>query len=253
MEKRTARAQLTRNPWVWLLGTIGLALFLRSRGLNPNAKPAPTPRDGAGCGYPRSDLPPAIAKTNAELIERTWRIILADNGRANDLAQSYGYEALPGQYARDLAAALVGAAQSAGVPLDLLVALARRESAFAPTVVTNTYLSIGWGDEAIRRAVQNNWAIGPLQVKPNVFPEIGLPPPKRWLGDPVRWSSQARLRDAVLAGARYLAKQKSRYGTWCAALHAYTVGPAAYDSGKRADGYVSQIIAWANEYTELRT
>lgn len=248
-----ALGQLARNPWMWLAG-IGALILMRPRpGPNPNAKPAPTPRDGAGCGYPRTDLPPAVAKSNAELIERTWRVILADNGRVNDLAQSYGYEALPGQYARDLAAALVGAAQSAGVPLDLLVAQARRESSFAPTVVTNAYLAIGWEDDAIRRAVANNWAIGPLQVKPGVFPEVGLPSPSRWLGDPVRWSSQARLRDAVLAGARYLAKQKSRFGTWCAALHAYTVGPAAYANGARADGYVSQIIAWANNYTELRT
>ncbi|HEU4742604.1 MAG TPA: transglycosylase SLT domain-containing protein, partial [Meiothermus sp.] len=158
-----------------------------------------------------------------------------------------------GQYARDLAAALVGAAQSAGVPLDLLVAQARRESHFLPTVVTNTYLSIGWEDDAIRRAVANNWAIGPLQVKPVVFVEVGLPPPSRWLGDPVRWSSQARLRDAVLAGARYLKKQRDQYGSWCAALHAYTVGPTAYSNGARADSYVSQIINWANGYTELRT
>lgn len=240
--------------WLWLGAAIGALVLLRPRpGPNPNAKPTPTPRDGAGCGYPRSDLPPAVAKTNAELIERSWRIILADNGRVNDLAQSYGYEAPPGQYARDLAAALVGAAQSAGVPLDLLVAQARRESSYLPTVVTNTYLSIGWEDDAIRRAAANNWAIGPLQVKPGVFPEVGLPSPSRWLGDPVRWSSQARLRDAVLAGARYLKKQRDRYGSWCAALHAYTVGPTAYSNGARADGYVSQIIAWANEYTELRT
>lgn len=230
--------------WLWLGAAAGALILLRPRGgLNPNAKPAPTPRDGSGCGYPRSDLPPAVAKTNAELIERTWRIILADNGRVNDLAQSYGYEASPGQYARDLAAALVGAAQSAGVPLDLLVAQARRESSYLPTVVTNTYLSIGWEDDAIRRAVANNWAIGPLQVKPPVFVEVGLPSPKRWLGDPVRWSSPARLRDAVLAGARYLKKQRDRYGSWCAALHAYTVGPTAYSNGARADKYVSQIIA----------
>lgn len=240
--------------WLWLGAAIGALILLRPRGgLEANAKPAPTPRDGAGCGYPRSDLPPAVAKTNAELIERTWRIILDGNGRINDLAQSYGYEALPGQYARDLAAALVGAAQSAGVPLDLLVAQARRESAFAPTVVTNAYLSIGWEDEAIRRAVANNWAIGPLQVKPGVFVEVGLANPIRWLGDPTPWSHPARLQQSVLAGARYLKKQRDRFGNWCAALHAYTVGPAAYSHGARADSYVKQIIAWANSYTELRT
>lgn len=253
MATKTALAQLARNPWVWL-GAIGAFILMRPRpGLNPNAKPAPTPRDGSGCGYPRTDLPPAVAKTNAELIERTWRLILADNGRVNDLAQSYGYEAPPGQYARDLAAALVGASQMARVPLDLLVALARRESHFLPTVVTNTYLSIGWEDDAIRRAVQNDWALGPLQTKPSIYAEVGLPNPIRWLGDPVRWSSQARLRDAVLAGARYLKKQRDRFGSWCAALHAYTVGPTAYQNGARADGYVAQIINWANGYTELRT
>lgn len=250
-----AWAQLARNPLMWLAG-LGILVYAGSRSgssPNPRAKPAPTPTDGAGCGYPRTDLPPAPAKTNAELIERTWRIILRDSPQISALAQSYGYEALPGQYARDLAAALVGAAQSAGVPLDLLVAQARRESHFLPTVVTNTYLSIGWEDDAIRRAVANNWAIGPLQVKPGVFVEVGLASPSRWLGDPVRWSSSARLRDAVLAGARYLARQKNRFGSWCAALHAYTVGPGAYGQGKRDERYAAQIITWANEYTELRS
>ncbi|MCL6527658.1 MAG: transglycosylase SLT domain-containing protein [Thermaceae bacterium] len=245
--------QLARNPLLWL-GVGGLLLLRRgSGGMNPSAPPTPTPKDGAGCGYPRTDLPPAPAKTNAELVDRTWGIILAGNSRVNDLAQSYGYEALPGQYAKDLAAALVAAAGSAGVPLDLLVAQARRESAFTPTVTTNRYLAIGWGDDAIRQAVQNGWAIGPLQVKPVVFDEVGLANPIRWPGDPVRWSSKSRLNDAVLAGARYLAKQKGRFGSWCAALHAYTVGPGAYQNGSRADSYVTQIISWANGYTELRT
>ncbi|WP_366914728.1 transglycosylase SLT domain-containing protein [uncultured Meiothermus sp.] len=29
------------------------------------------------------------------------------------------------------------------------------------------------------------------------------------------------------AGVRYLAKQQARLGSWCAALHAYNVGPGA--------------------------
>jgi len=139
------------------------------------------------------------------------------------------------------------------VPLDLLVALARAESGFAPTVTTNRYEALGWTDEAIRKAVANQWAIGPLQVKPMVFLEVGLPSPSRWLGDPVPWKHPARLRDAVEAGARYLVKQRNQFGSWCAALHAYQVGPGAYQQGRRNENYVSKIIGWANGYTELQT
>lgn len=245
--------RLARNPLIWLAGLGAIIWLNRPRGLNPNAAPTPTPTDGGGCGYPRTDLPPAVAKSNAELIDRTWRIILAANGRVNDLAQSYGYNALPGQYARDLAAELVGAAQAANVPLDLLTALARRESAFVPTVTTSAYLSIGWEDDAIRTAVQNDWALGALQTKPSIYAEVGLPSPIRWLGDPVRWTDRARLRDSVLAGARYLRRLRDRFGSWCAALHAYNRGPTAYANGARNEPYVSQIISWANGYTELRS
>lgn len=223
--------------------------------LNPNAKPTPTPTNGAGCGYPQTGLPPAPAKTIAELQNRVWRTILDYNGKVNDTANAMGFapDIIGKTYAKYLAEYLVESATKNKVPLDLLVALARRESAFVPTVTTGRFEALGWTDDAIRKAVQNQWAIGPLQVKPMVFTEVGLASPARWPGDPVPWKHPARLRDAVEAGARYLAKQQNRFGSWCAALHAYQVGPGAYQQGKRNTSYVNQIINWANQYTDLRT
>lgn len=250
-----AWAKLLSNPWVW--GVVGLVLVARPRstGLQPGAKPAPTPTTGAGCGYPQADLLPAPAKTVAELQNRVWRAILDYNGKVNDTANAMGFvpDIIGKTYAKYLAEYLVESATKNKVPLDLLVALARAESAFVPTVTTNRYEAIGWTDEAIRKAVQNQWAIGPLQVKPMVFTEVGLASPIRWLGDSVPWRHPARLRDAVEAGVRYLAKQQARFGTWCAALHAYNVGPTAYQRGSRNDAYAEKIINWANQYTELRT
>jgi len=249
-----AWAKLLSNPWVWT--GVGLLVLARPKGTNlsANAKPPATPITGAGCGYPRADLPPAPAKTIAELQNRVWRTILDYNGKVNDTANAMGFVPDIGKtYAKYLAEYLVESAIKNKVPLDLLMALARRESAFIPTVTTSRFETLGWTDEAIRKAVQNQWAIGPLQVKPMVFTEVGLPSPGRWLGDPVPWKHPARLRDAIEAGARYLAKQQKRFGTWCAALHAYQVGPGAFQKGRRKEKYVSQIISWANQYTELRT
>lgn len=245
---------LLKNPIVWAGAAISVFLWPRNR-LSPNSQPPPTPTMGAGCGYPRADLPPAPAKTIAELQNRVWRAILDYNGKVNDTANAMGFvpDIIGKSYAKYVAEYLVESAIKNKVPLDLLVAMAGRESAFIPTVTTNRFEALGWTDDAIRKAVQNQWAIGPLQVKPMVFTEVGLASPGRWLGDPVPWKHPARLRDAVEAGARYLAKQQKRFGTWCAALHAYQVGPGAFQQGRRNEKYVSQIISWANGYTDPRT
>lgn len=246
-----AWAKLLSNPWVWA----GLGLLVLARPKSANAKPPATPTTGEGCGYPAPGLPPAPAKTISELQNRVWQAILNYNGKINDTANAMGFvpDTIGKTYAKYLAEYLVESAIKNKVPLDLLVALARAESAFIPTVTTGRYEALGWTDDAIRKAVQNQWAIGPLQVKPMVFVEVGLANPARWLGDPVRWKHPARLRDAVEAGARYLAKQRNRFGSWCAALHAYNVGPGAYQQGKRNNDYATKIIRWANGYTELRT
>lgn len=66
------------NPLVAIggLGLLALLFGCGSSGINPAAKPVPTPTDGGGCGYPRTALPPGIAKTNAELQDRLWRVIV---------------------------------------------------------------------------------------------------------------------------------------------------------------------------------
>lgn len=250
-----AWAKLLSNPWVW--GGVGLLVLTRPRSpnLSPNAKPPATPTTGAGCGYPAPGLPPTPAKTVAELQNRVWQAILNYNGKINDTANAMGFvpDTIGATYAKYLSEYLVESALKNNVPLDLFVAQAQAESAFIPTVTTNRYEAIGWTDDAIRKAVQNQWAVGPLQVKPMVFTEVGLASPARWPGDPVPWKHPARIRDAVEAGARYLAKQRNHFGSWCAALHAYNVGPSAYQQGKRNNTYAEKIIRWANGYTELRT
>lgn len=250
-----AWAKPLSSPWLWGALAAAVVLLRPRTALTPNAKPPATPTTGAGCGYPQAGLPPAPAKTVAELQNRVWKTILEYNGTVNDTANSMGFvpDIVGKTYAKYLAEYLVESALKNKVPLDLLVALAQAESSFVPTVTTGRYEALGWTDEAIRKAVANNWAIGPLQVKPMVFTEVGLASPSRWLGDPVPWSHPARLRDAVEAGARYLFKQRNRFGSWCAALHAYQVGPGAYQQGRRNETYVKKIIGWANGYTELRT
>lgn len=59
----------------------------------------------------------------------------------------------------------------------------------------------------------------------------------------------------VLTGGREHghSTQQNRFWSWCAALHAYQVGPGAYQRGSRNNSYVDKIIRWANGYTDLRT
>lgn len=244
------------NWWLWAgAGVVGLVILSRARATDAPVLPGPTPPTG-NCPYPPPGLPPPPSKNRSDLIVRTEQAILAYHGRVNHVASRMGFvpDIMGKNYSRYLAEFLVDSALRNDVPLDLLVALSRAESAHRPTVTTGRYEVLGWSDRAIREALEHNYAIGPLQVKPFVFPEVGLPHPRRWLGDPTPWRHPARLRDAVEAGARYLVRQRRRFGDWCSALHAYNVGPGAFQQGRRNQPYVDRITRWAsNEYSHLRT
>ncbi|MCA9840176.1 MAG: hypothetical protein KC422_24915, partial [Trueperaceae bacterium] len=59
-----------------------------------------------------------------------------------------------------------------------------------------------------------------------------------------------------LAAIRYLDLLRSHYlvgASWCDLIHAYRLGPTAFKSGERASAYVSDVLAQAQRYSELRT
>lgn len=211
------------------------------QGPAPSAAPKPTPKSppAAGCSYPRRDLPPAPAKTNAELVRRVVSVIKASNARAEGIALEQGYRGRA-VFSQFLAESLVAAAQKYAVPLDILVAVCNRESSF------RYFLA----DDLLRTALPTNRAVGPMQVERDAFRQVGFRP-ELLLG----WSPhENRIRFAVMAGAAYLAWTRRQVGeSWCNTLHAYYEGVTGFRRGRRNQPYVDRIIEWANSYTELRT
>lgn len=246
-------AQILTNPWLWG-GAVVLLIVSRAQ----TGQPPPglvRPPVASDCPYPPAGLTPP-AKSRPDLVARTERAILEYHQRVNFVANRMGFvpDTMGKNYSRYLAEFLVDSALRNDVSLALLVSLSRAESAHRPTVTSGRYEVLGFSDRAIRQAIEHDWAIGPLQVKPFVFPEVGLPHPRRWLGDPTPWRHPARLRDAVEAGARYLVRQQRRFGDWCSALHAYQVGPGAFQRGRRNQPYVDRIMRWTlGEHSHLRT
>ncbi len=106
-----------------------------------------------------------------------------------------------GGYDGPFLAVAQSAARRHGVPEDLFLRLVQQES--------------GWNTEAISHA----GAIGLAQLMPDTATLLGVDPQ-----DPV-----ANLD----GGARYLAQQYRRFGTWRLALAAYNAGPEAVE---RHDG-----------------
>lgn len=93
------------------------------------------------------------------------------------------------------------AARRYGVPEDLFLRLVRQESGWNPT------------------ALSHKGAMGLAQLMPGTAARLGVDPT-----DPVQ---------NLDGGARYLAAQFRRFGTWRLALAAYNAGPGAVD---RYDG-----------------
>jgi hypothetical protein len=226
-----ARA-LAKNPLVWV--GAGAVILLLSRRSSSGPTLAPNPGGGSpkACGYQPGMV--NLEDTRDGQVKKVLYRMLKYNPRVNDSCATCNNRAV-GLY---IAQSLVDAARSVKLPLDLLTALAQRESSFNPEV------------SDIKGRLEQDRAIGPLQVRKIAFLDVGLNP-YAMIGAP----DPNNINYSILAGAWYLAKLRDRYlpgASWCDLLHAYNVGPNAFKAGKRNWPYVNKIIGWANEYTELK-
>jgi len=233
--------QLGRNPFTWVAA--GLALYLVSR----NRSSLPNPPISPGPGNPPTTTTPCtyqytsggFSKSDAEKIARVKSYIVGYNAGAERTAVGMGYRG--SDYVGVLASALVTRAGMFGIPVDILVAMSQRESSF------NYWLS----DVLVKTQIEKGGAIGPLQVKPVAFRQVGFTP--EFL---IGWQpDDNRIYYAVSAGAKYLAWTKSQLPnySWCDVLQSYYCGVNGFlRNGCRNDPYVSKIIGWANQYTDLK-
>lgn len=183
------------------------------------------------CPYPPVGLPP-LPRTREETIRRIHARIVEANP-ALDFPRC----------AEDRSCALVVAgalAQAEGwrLPPDLVTAIAWRESRF------NLHV------DDIQGRIEAGREIGPLQVRPIAFRDVGMDPAAM-----INMPMPARVQYAVGAGLAYLELLRTRYlpgASWCSILHAYNVGPTAYRAGRRNQGYVNDVIYQARRYSELR-
>ena len=190
---------------------------------------------GGRCNYPGS-RPAPLNKTREELIERTMQRVEQAN-RSHSAPYCAGVAGL--RCSRVVATALVQALDY-GLPLDMVAALAWRESRF------NLHV------EDAARLIAQNKAIGPLQVRPIAFQDVGMN-----VNTLLDLPTIQAVSFATAAGLNYLKKLREHYlppgSSWCDTLHAYNRGPGAFLRGERNDKYVADIIAQALEYSELRT
>ena len=227
------------NRSLILLGVLGGVALLAGMGRAGEAKGSrpgvPTP----DCPYPPSG-PPPLDKGRWDIIDRIYARILEVN-------PALGRQSCRECGGRTLAHVVAGAlarAEGMGVPVDLVVALARRESTFNPHVDRVAQaLQISDGG----RTCASGSEIGPLQVKPCAFRQVGMDPTLL-----LEMPFPARVQYATAAGIRYLAWLKAQFPTWCDVLHAYNRGPTAFRRGERNPAYVADVIRWATEYSELR-
>lgn len=227
-----ARA-LAKNPLVWV--GVGAAILLLGR--RPGNIATPIPGGGGnppqpGCNYQSGAV--NLQDTREGQIRKVLDRMYAYNPKVTEVCATCNNRAV-GLY---IAQSLVDAARSVKLPLDILVALAQRESSFNPYV------------NDVKERLEQDRAIGPLQVRRVAFLDVGLNP-YAMIGAP----DPNNINYSILAGAWYLAKLRDRYlpgASWCDLLHAYNVGPNAFKAGKRNWPYVNKIIGWANEYTELK-
>ena len=106
------------------------------------------------------------------------------------------------------------AASRYGVPVDLALAVARRESNF---------------DQNARGALDE---IGVFQLRPGTAAEVGVDP--------------FDLAGNIEGGMRYLRKQFDRFGDWATALMAYNGGPGNVQRGTVSDAaqrYSREVLA----------
>ena len=146
---------------------------------------------------------PAVAQTALERLDRAMGVLdgraatqyeFSDRLRPNSVEER-GLPEFEGAYSGPFLEVARSAARRHGIPEDLFLRLVQQES--------------GWNTEAVSSA----GALGLAQLMPGTADLMGVDP-----GDPV-----ANLD----GGARYLAQQFRRFGTWRLALAAYNAGPEA--------------------------
>jgi len=114
----------------------------------------------------------------------------------------------------------VAASQETGVPLEILLAVAWAESGFDPS------------------AVSPAGAEGMMQLMPGTAAGLGVDP-----SDPAQ---------NILGGARYLAAQYERFGSWDLALAAYNAGPGAVEQYggvppyRETQGYIDAVRGYVD-------
>lgn len=211
-------------------GVLGLAL-VAGRGATAGGG-----NGGAGndCGYPPPG-PPPLPKTQAELTRRIHaRIVEANPGLDVPICDE-----LNRRSCALLVAGALAQAEGYGLPVDLVTALAWRESSF------NLHI------DNLAQRIREDRAIGPLQVRPIAFRDVGMSAEQA-----IDLPLPAKLEYVTSAGLKYLEKLRGRYlpgASWCDVLHAYNLGPSAVAAGKRNEGYVAAIVERAQRYSELRT
>lgn len=227
------------NGGSWALWGLGALVALA---VGAGARAGASSRGGGpstGCPYPPAG-PPALGKGRWDLIDRIYARILEVN-------PALGRQSCPDCGGRTVAHIVAGAlaqADGMGVPVDLVVALARRETTFNPHVDRVAYaLQISQNGANCASGSE----IGPLQAKPCAFRQVGMDPTLL-----LNMPFPARVQYATAAGIRYLAWLRSRLPSWCDALHAYNVGYGAFQKGSRNPAYVADVVRWATDYSELR-
>ncbi len=117
----------------------------------------------------------------------------------------------------------IAAAEETGVPLQVLLAVARAESGFNPD------------------AESPAGAIGMMQLMPGTAEGLGVDPT-----DPAQ---------NILGGARYLAAQYDTFGSWDLAFAAYNAGPGAVDQYGGIPPYreTQNYVNVVNEFLDAMT
>ena len=221
---------------------------------NPSPKPpvTVTPPKSPGVGFPVIPGVPAgcgykfalnfTNKPRAELITRVMAIIVQDRPEYSTQKFTNGKT-----IARYMAEQLVGESDGKNLPLDVVVALARRESSF------NLHL------DSLKTDIPADKAIGIMQIKPSTYKFTSGTSATELIGLPMA----NRLAKTIGVSCVYLRRCASvcmnAYGqagdTLCDVLFRYTLGPTGAkdpQARKMRQGYVDDIIRWANSYTELR-
>jgi hypothetical protein len=212
-----------------VLGVVGLSIIAWARRgySKPNNDPDDPPKPGEDCSEwtctcnPKSYLSLSREELQKRIRAKIRLVRPLDNGSYNDsIASAISY------------------AKESNLPVDFVAAMVWRESTFGREL------------NPLERKIQWNEPIGPLQVRPVAFKDVGMNPALM-----IGISEHQQIHIAVQAGMKYLNKLRTDYlknSNWCDLLHAYNVGIGDFKAGKRNYTYVNSILEKASQYSDLR-